>query len=278
MKRNPIAVFTKPWKELSLFELGRFIADLGFDGIEFPVRDGFQIEPAEAETKLPQLVKVMKDFNLEVFSIASSTEERIFAACAAAGIPLIRIMVRIDERLGYMATEDKVRRELEEKVIPLCRKYGIKVGIQHHYGDFICNAMGLRHLIEGFNPSEIGAIWDSAHSALCGEEPQFGLDIVWSHLCMVNLKNAFYLRMNGPEAEYSEWKRYFTSGRQGLASWPRVVDYLQQRAYQGVICLTAEYTEETQVNRLIKEDLAYVKSLLEHKRERGVTDERNNKV
>ena len=265
MKRNPIAVFTKPWKELSLSELGRFVAGLGFDGIEFPVRDGFQIEPPEAETKLPQLVKVMKDYNLEVFSVASSTDERIFAACAAAGIPLIRIMVRIDARLAYMATEEKVRRELEGKVIPLCRKYGIKVGIQNHYGDFICNAMGLKHLIEGFNSSAIGAIWDSAHSALCGEEPEFGLDIVWSHLCMVNLKNAFYLRINGPEAESSKWKRYFTSGCQGLASWSRVVDYLQQRDYQGVLCLSAEYTDETQVNRLIKEDLAYIKSLLKQK-------------
>ncbi len=263
MTRNPLAVFTKPWKELSLPELGRFVADLGFNGIEFPLREGFQIEPAEAETKLPQLVKVMRDYNLEVYSVAADTDERIFAACAAAGVPIIRIMVRIDEQLGYLATEDQVRRELEERVVPFCRKYGIKVGIQPHYGNFVCNAMGVKHLIESFDPATIGAIWDSGHCALSGEEPELGLDVVWSHLCMVNLKNAFYQRMNGPEAEWSEWKPYFTTGRHGLASWPRVIAYLQRRNYRGVLCLTAEYTDKAQVNRLIKEDLAYLKSLLQ---------------
>ena len=262
LNKNPLAVFTKPWKDLSLTELAKFVSDLGADGIEFPVRDGFQIEPQEADVKLPQFVKLMQEFGLKVFSVASSTDEKIFAGCAEAGIPLIRIMVKIDEKIGYMETEKKVRRELEEKVIPLCEKYGIKVGIQHHYGNYICNAMGLTHLIENLDPKHIGAIWDSAHSALCGEEPELGLDIVWSHLCMVNLKNAFYLRANGPEAEVAQWKRYFTTGRQGLASWPRVMDFLKKNGYEGVICLTAEYTKEEQVERLIREDIGFIKSLL----------------
>jgi sugar phosphate isomerase/epimerase len=34
------AVFTKPWKTLSVWELGKFISELGFDGIEFPLRKG----------------------------------------------------------------------------------------------------------------------------------------------------------------------------------------------------------------------------------------------
>jgi len=78
---------------------------------------------------------------------------------------------------------------------------------------------------------------------------------------MVNLKNAFWLRTNGPEADCAEWKYYFTSGKQGLASWPRIIRYLKKRGYQGVICLTAEYSAHDQVDRLIAEDIAYVKKL-----------------
>ena len=51
------------------------------------------------------------------------------------------------------------------------------------------------------------------------------------------------------------------SGRQGLASWPRVAAELQRRAYSGVVCLTAEYTDEAAVSRLVADDIAYAKSL-----------------
>jgi hypothetical protein len=80
---------------------------------------------------------------------------------------------------------------------------------------------------------------------------------------MVNLKNAFWRRVNGPEAEEVQWRHYWTSGRQGLASWSRVAETLKQRGYKGPICLTAEYSDKSLVNRLIVEDLAFAKSVLE---------------
>jgi hypothetical protein len=107
----------------------------------------------------------------------------------------------------------------------------------------------------------VAAVWDAAHNALEGEEPELAIDIVWSHLCMVNLKNAFWRRVTGPEAADVTWQPYWTSGRQGLASWPRVAQILMQRSYAGVVCLTAEYSDETDVARLIAEDVAYARSL-----------------
>jgi hypothetical protein len=46
-----------------------------------------------------------------------------------------------------------------------------------------------------------------------------------------------------------------------LCSWPRVVAELKRRQYQGVICLTAEYSAEGAVNRLIAEDIAFARAL-----------------
>ncbi|MFC5653800.1 sugar phosphate isomerase/epimerase family protein [Paenibacillus solisilvae] len=253
------SVFTKPWKDLSVWALGKFVSELGFDGIELPLRDGYQLEPQNA-SKLPQLVKQFEEHGLKIFSVASGTDEKIFAGCAEAGIPLIRIMPEITLEEGYMASEKRERAHLES-LLPLCEKYGVKIGVQQHYGNNIVDSIGMLHLMEEMDPKYIGAIWDSAHDALAGQQPEFGLDIVWSHLCMVNFKNAYYKRVNGPEALTAEWKRYFTSGRQGLALWTRAAEYLKKRSYGGVICLTAEYTDEPEVNRLIKEDITYAKSL-----------------
>jgi sugar phosphate isomerase/epimerase len=261
-KKFTYSVFTKPWKTQSVDELGKFVSDFGFDGIEFPLREGYQLEPDNAEKGLPELVKKFDAYSIKITSVASSTDEKVFAGCAAAGIPIIRIMVSIDPEAGYMASEAKAKKHLES-IVPLCEKYGVKVGIQHHYGWDVQSAMGLLHLIEDFDPKYIGAIWDAAHSGLAGEEPEMGLDIVWSHLCMVNLKNAFYRRSNGPEAAEAEWERYFTTGQHGLGSWSRIAKYLKKRNYSGVLCLTAEYSDEELVNEYIAKDIAYAKSLFE---------------
>ncbi|MBB6732746.1 sugar phosphate isomerase/epimerase family protein [Cohnella zeiphila] len=262
MKKGSISfsVFTKPWKSLSVWEMGKQISGWGFDGIEFPLREGYLLEPKDAEKGLLKLVQQLSEHGLKIFSVASVTDEHVFAGCAEAGIPIIRIMPDITKGEGYLASEQRVRRQLES-LVPLCEKYGVKVGLQQHYGDNVVDSTGMLHLIEGFEPKHIGAIWDAAHDALAGQQPEYGLDIVWSHLCMVNFKNAYYKRSNGPEAQQAEWKRYFTLGSQGLASWRRAVEYLKYRNYHGVVCLTAEYTNEDDVNRLIQLDINYAKQL-----------------
>jgi sugar phosphate isomerase/epimerase len=253
------SIFTKPWKNKSVSELGTFISELGFDGLEFPLRDGYQLEPANAN-KLPLLVKQFADYGLKIFSIASDPTEAVFSGCAEAGIQMIRIMPVIKHELGYLASVQKAQEHIES-LLPLCEKYGVKIGCQQHYGNNVTDSTGLLHLMEDYDSKHVGAIWDSAHDALAGQQPEFGLDIVWSHLCMVNFKNAYYKLISGPEAEHAEWKRYFTSAQHGLASWPRASAYLKKRNYNGVICLTAEYTNELETERLIKLDIEYAKSL-----------------
>ena len=255
------SVFTKPWKNESINELGKLIGGFGFDGIEFPLRDGYQLEPKDAENGLPKLVKQLDEYGLKITSVASDTSEKVFAGCANAGIPVIRIMAGVNLKIGYLASIEQKKRELDT-LIPLCEKYGVKVGIQQHYGPMVSNSMELKQLIEQYNPKYIAAVWDAAHSALAGEETEQGLDILWSHLCMVNLKNAFYKLASGPEAENAKWERYFTLGRKGLSSWNRVFDYLKNKNYSGVICLTAEYSDEEHVNQYTASDLTYAKSLL----------------
>ena len=259
MKQGQIAfsVFTKPWK-MPLELLGPFVAGLGFEGIELPVRDGYPVEPWNV-AQLPKAVKQLAGYGVKVFSIAGPTDEKTIAACAEAGVPIIRIMVGIGQE-GYMASVARTRREFDQ-LLPLLQKYQVKLGVQNHSGAFVVNAMGLRHLLEGFDPHLIAGVWDAAHNALEGEEPELGLDIIWPHLCMVNLKNAIWVRKNVPEKDYTEWEPYWTSARLGLACWPRVAAELKRRSYQGVICLTAEYSDQAAVNRSIVEDLAFARSL-----------------
>jgi len=253
-------VFTKPWK-LDIPALAKHVSGLGFDGIELPVRPGFPVNPGNQATALPEAARILADYGLKIRSVASSIDEATIAACAAAGVPLVRVCGSLDPGEHYDAGVARLRRWLEGAV-PHLEQYGVAVGVQNHCGRDVCNAMGLRDLVAPFDPNHIGLVWDAAHNALQGEEPEVALDIVWDRLRMVNLKNAYWERTNGPEAEYALWRPYWTGGRFGLASWPRVMASLQARGYAGPVCLTAEYSDEGGVDRLIAEDLAFARSLL----------------
>jgi sugar phosphate isomerase/epimerase len=252
-------VFTKPWK-MPLAELGRLVAGLGFDGVELPVRPGYQVEPENIERGLPEAVKVLGQAGLKIASIAGPTDERAIAACGAAGVPIIRICVNLDPKEGYLAAEARLQREYDA-LVPILDRNGVTIGVQNHCDLCVAHAMALRSLIGKYDRRHFAAVWDPAHCGLNGEMPELAVDIVWDHLCMVNLKNAFWIRTTGPEAEAVVWRHYWTSGRQGLCHWPTVVAELKKRSYRGPVCLTAEYSDEASVNRLIVEDLAFARSL-----------------
>lgn len=261
MSANAVAftVFTKPWK-VPLPELGAFVQRLGFGGVELPVRPGFQVEPERVGKGLPDAARILGDFGVKIASVAGTTDEPTIAACAEAGVPIIRVCIGIPRGIAYLEHEARVRREYDA-LVPALERHGVAIGVQNHCDRFIANAMGLRHLIEPYDPRHVAAVWDPAHCALAGEVPELAADIVWSHLCLVNLKNGLWQRANGPEAEVAVHRHYWTSGRQGLCSWPDVVRVLKERGYRGNVCLTAEYTDHEAVDRLIAEDLAFAKGL-----------------
>jgi len=255
------SIFTKPWRTESVDELAAIVKRLGFTGIEFPLREGYQAEPQNAEKDLPKLVQALKAHELAITSVASDTTEAVFAGCAAAGIPLIRVMYWHDLNGNYLETEAAIRREIEG-FLPLCEKYGVTVGVQQHCGASVNSTMELLHLLESYDPKLIGGIWDAAHSGLAGEEPEQALDIIWEHLAGLSFKSAFYRRANGPEAERAVYEEFFTTGSQGQCSWPRAVARIAKRGFSGTICMPAEYTDEDNTELYAAKDLVDLKGLV----------------
>jgi len=253
------SLFTKPWKSQSLQELGELVADLGFDGIELPVRPGYQVEPETVRELLPRAAEELAKSGVRILSVAGPTDKSAIIACAEAGVPIIRTMAHIGDET-YLEAEDRLRREYAS-LMPLLEECNVTIGVQNHCNRFVANAVALARLLQGFDPKYVAAVWDAAHEALVGTLPEFALDVIWPQLCMVNLKNGFWQRATGPKAKVAEWRTYWTSGRQGLCAWPHVVDELKRRRYKGVVCLTAEYSDGASVERLISEDLLFAREL-----------------
>ena len=270
MSKNKFIVFTKPWKNISLEELGEFVKNMGFDGVEYPLRDGYQVQPSDGVAGVKKLAGVLGGFGLTVESIAGGLDvkftsdnkvaginESLFAACGEAGVKIIRICQGLDRNIEFFENLAQIRRTYDAAV-PYCEKYGVTVGVQMHCDACITSSAETYILLKDYDPKHIAAVWDSGHNGLTGVEPQFALDTVWDMLCMVNFKAAYWKLKHGPERDEAKWDSYWTTGRHACGSWRDAVNHLKKRGYQGVVCMPAEYSDEPNVEKYTAEDLAYI--------------------
>ncbi|MET9273238.1 sugar phosphate isomerase/epimerase family protein [Kribbella sp. NPDC003557] len=249
------SVFTKPWIGLPGDELGRLVAGLGFAGAEVPVRDTAHVTPASAEAELPKFTAQLRAEGIEPVSVASDLSEPVFAACAEAGVPMIRIMAELGPD-GYAASVRRNRRLLERAAV-LTERYDVQVGVQPHHGRYVSSTLGVLQLLEGL-PERFKLVWDAAHDALAGEHPAVTLELGADRLGIVNLKNAHYLRTDGT------WKTSFVEAEEGLSDWSAVFAALRQLQWSGPICLTAQYSTGSVEERLGRDLRFAVTSAAQH--------------
>ena len=251
-------VFTKPWNE-PIPQLAQRIATMGFDGVELPVRPGFAVTPENMASQLSKAVKIFADHGLSIGSIAVEENPQAIEACAAAGVKLIRTLVKVPKDQSYLDYMDASLRRFES-LIPLLDQYGVTIGIQNHCNREVSSVMGIHYLVQRFDPKHIAAVLDVGHCGLAGDLPDLSVGILQSHLVMVNLKNAYWKRIaDQPVAKYDT---VFTTGSNGMGDWSAFMNELNKINYSGNFCLTAEYHEHESVNELIVADLAFAKSLL----------------
>jgi sugar phosphate isomerase/epimerase len=266
---NALTVFTKSWPEMPTADLAAFIRDLGFDGVELPVRPGFQVPPEDVARGLPAAARIFADAGVKIGSVAGPTDEPTIDAMGEAGIPILRICVNIDTEAGYRASEDKLRGQFDE-LVPILDRCGVTLGVQNHCGRYVGSAVALVRLIEKYDPKHVGAVLDPAHCGLDGEPEDMAIDVAWPHLVLVNLKNGVWARAEelGAAGE-AVWQTRWTLGREGITSWPAVAAELKRRGYDGDLCLSAEYSPPEaggqlygrDVDALIADDLAFAKKL-----------------
>jgi sugar phosphate isomerase/epimerase len=268
MSKHLISVFTKPWTE-PLGSMADKVAALGLDGIELPVRPGYQGTPENAAAGLAEATRTLGASGLKITSVASTADEAIIAACGDNDIPLIRIMAPIDLSIGYVWTVENYRRRFDA-LLPALDRHRVTIGVQNHYGYFVGSAVGLLHLIEKYELSHICAVLDMAHCAVDGEPTAMAVDILKEKLhCQVNFKSAYHARVNGPEDE-AVYKVKWTTHQHGGYSWREFADCLKKVGFAGTLCLPAEYSDPTgkpqrmgdDVIPYLKEDLAHLKALV----------------
>ena len=248
--------FTKFWADLSIGQLGERAATLGYDGLDLTVRPGHAITPDNVAAKLPGAVRTWNDTGIDCAMISATTDlvdpeseqaTRLFEASSEAGVARVKIgYFKYTPGDDFETVFDRARLSLEG-FEALSRRTGVQTMCHTHSG--LClgsNCAGLRHLLDAFDPAQIGAYPDLGHMAINGEDVQMGLPMIRERLAAVGGKDARHFRDERPQrrADYADG---FVFIGQGAAEWREAMTLLHAWDFTGPVTVHTEYTTDQDV-------------------------------
>ncbi len=196
---NPVCVFTKPFNSLTFDELARKTAELGFNGIEAPIRPGGHIEPEAVPDKLPQLVEALTKHQLKLTVLTSNINdpadpltETVLRTAAGLGVRHYRMQYfKYDESKSITKQIDEWHRQLRD-LAALNKQLGITAVYQNHAGRnyFGAPIWDLHRGLDGIDPIHIGVAYDIRHAtAEAGMSWPIGFHLIRPHIQVVYVKD-----------------------------------------------------------------------------------------
>ena len=266
-KRFKIIAFSKPFRTLNAAQTAELVADVGWDGVELPVRakDG-QITPEKVEEELPKFVEAFRargrEINIVTTDITSvtPTAEKVLRTASKLGIKRYRL------GQAYYAKDKPIPEQLNEvaarlrDLAALNKELGIQAGFQNHSGANYIGApiWDVWTMIKDLDPKAMGFCFDIGHATIEG-------GLAWPthfrmatpHLTAVFVKD-FRWQKTG-----KDWKAAWCPLGEGMVSRD-FFNRLKATNYAGPICQHHEYEwgNETEMRAYFKKDLATLREWL----------------
>lgn len=174
--RFPLLAFSKPFQKLNPDETADLVAEVGWDGIECPVRAGGQVLPDRVEEDLPRLVESLKRRDKVVGMITTDITRvddkarRVLGTAAKLGIKRYRLggaRYAADKAIpAQLADLGPALRELAA----LNQELGLQGGWQNHSGAGYVGASvwDIHELLRDLDPRHLGVCFDIGHATVEG--------------------------------------------------------------------------------------------------------------
>ncbi|MBN1421351.1 MAG: sugar phosphate isomerase/epimerase [Planctomycetes bacterium] len=265
--RFPVIAFSKPFQKIGFDDTADLVADVGWDGIECPVRARGQIEPERVEEELPKLVEAMASRGRKVYTITTDIrgvtplQEKVLRTAARLGIRKYRLAHWTYAKETPIPDQLREMRDRYRDLAALNRELGIQAGYQNHSGAAYIGApvWDVWSVIREFDSRAIAIHFDIGHATLEG-----GLSwpiqarLVEPHLGAVYVKDFFWEKTRG-------WRPRWCPLGEGTVS-KGFFENLKKSPYRGPISQHHEYFESgaglREMVPAFKKDLAVLRAWL----------------
>ncbi|HET6407750.1 MAG TPA: sugar phosphate isomerase/epimerase family protein [Chthoniobacteraceae bacterium] len=240
----PVLGFTKPFQKASFDRTAEIVSEIGWSGIELPLRAKGQIEPERVEEELPRLVDTLRKRNLTVGVITtdivgadSPHTEKVLRTAKALGITRYRPgYYRYDSKVSPQKQLAELKPRVRE-LAALNRQLGVRAGFQNHSGAGMigCAVWDLFELIRDLDPADIGVSFDIGHATLEGGSSwPVEARLIEPWLVAVYVKDFSWQR--GAKGFEAKWGPL----GEGMIR-PEFFDWLRKSSFRGPISLHVEY-------------------------------------
>lgn len=266
-KKFTLIAFSKPFQTLNFEDTADLVAEVGWDGIECPVRKGGQVLPEKVEDDLPRMVEALKKRQRRLVSLTTDVQDasnplnqRVLRAASKLGLKHYRLgFFRYREDRSIPDQLNEIKAQLRE-VVALNQELGLCAGFQNHSGrDYVgAPVWDIYELIKDFDRQQIGVHFDIGHATIEGGN-------AWrtNARLMTPLFSAVYVKDFAWQKLGESWKSEWCPLGQGMIS-RSFITTLKKSAFRGPISQHHEYPlgAGKEMITAMQKDLATLKSWL----------------
>jgi sugar phosphate isomerase/epimerase len=273
-------MFSKSLQSMSVFDAGKTVKSLGFDGIELTVRGKAHIPPDTVRDALPRAVDQLREIGLdvpalvtEVHSLQDEYAHDVCATAARVGARLLRTSPHRYRPFGTIRAQIAAARREAADLEKLAREHGVMFCIQTHSGNMLGGQGGIvDQILQGTDPRCVGVSLDPGHLTVEGGGTGWmqSIDLLQDRISMVDAKSFGWF--NEPDGETGEmiWVHKKLPLARGNVPWRQVFALLRQVGWdadgRALVSLGSEYQSgawrDLTVPELIdqtREDLAHIR-------------------
>jgi sugar phosphate isomerase/epimerase len=265
-KRFKIIAFSKPFQKLGPAETAELVADVGWDGVEMPVRKAGQVLPEKVEDDLPKFVEALRakgrELTIATTDVTSVTplNEKVLRAVSKLGIKRYRLgTFSYTKDKSIPAQLDQVAARLRD-VAALNKELGLNAGFQNHSGEGRIGApiWDIWTVIKDLDPKAMGYCFDIGHATIEG-------GMAWPtnfRLAEPRLTAVFVKDFYWQKSERG-WRATWCPFGEGMVE-KRFFTTLKSTKFEGPICQHHEYElgDQDKMIAHFKKDLAVLRGWL----------------
>jgi sugar phosphate isomerase/epimerase len=273
-KRFELIGFIKPFQKLSYTEIAAIAADIGWDGIEIPLRKGGTIEPPDVEDELPKLLEALKKNKLDLPVIATDVED--------AADPLTQRVLRTAGKLNIRRYRMKhLYYDLNKPIAPQLENFRAKLRalaqlngelklqgtIQNHSGKNYLGApvWDLWELLRDLDNKQLAAYFDIGHATLEG-----GLSwplhakLIEPFRAVISVKDFQWTKTEPAPRNKNPWKDEWCPLGEGMVQGADFFASVKKSSFSGPISQHFEYPlgSGKEMVQAMKKDLGVLKQWL----------------
>lgn len=242
-KRNPIVIFSKHLQWLQYKDMAKFVAELGFDGVDLTVREGGHVSPDRVTIDLPKAVEAIRNEGLEVYTITTEITDAsgqytldILRTMNELGINHYRMgWYKYSKGLGVLSEVKRIEKQFAT-IASLNQKYNVHGDYENHTNLFGSSLWDLWLVIKDLDPKNIGCQFDLRHATIDGAAAwPINLNLLHKFIGSITIKDFYWRKV------INEWQVENVPLGEGMVNFDQFFKLLKTYGLDVPVSLHIEY-------------------------------------